>query len=710
MVANTEFTNVRAFIESLKRYNRYELKDEDNKSLLKKVYVDPLPDNGVLNLALNDNTCFFVGRRGTGKSTIFLKAQELIRSTNDKLAIYLDIKSVFAQAQLSSLEVKKYTDALGEEGINTLNNYLLNKAFIAQFLTEVTTEISEHLKIGLSQKLFTNRETYIDDARAQLMQWSEEVLTTDTYRDIALFVNAKFSEKDSFKKQSETAGSIEINGETCFSLSKVASKLGFNVKSRNSGIVAEESAHELQKEYKEILTLYFDVKSLLGPIADVLRRAGFSKTYIFLDDFSEVEEFALKTLVDVLVAPLNNWSNDFYKYKIAAYPDRVYYGSIDKSKIDEVSIDFYDLYASKKISDLEQKAIDFTKRIFERRSGAFLKKDFLEYVDINFRNIFYEEVFKATMNNPRRMGYLLHYCFNSQIVHGHRITITAFRDATIKLFNEKDDAVFQDNVKIQQAYGERLMVQSQRELLQAIIKRAKELPDELRIDGSAFFNKLPNIYTSHFYIHKEFEFLLATLEHNFFISKYHEQQDRDGQEVTVYSLNYGLCQKHGILFGRPEKTEQGKYYTERKFNYLPTIQLFLKKFITIKCSKCGREYPSEQLAALKLYDMLCPSCREGKCELSLGYKALVDEIEQKYKAIQLPVVDFEILRVIHGEPQEIWYPSLIAEEIDTNYQTVTSHAEKLIALALLSKQRKVINGRDRTIYSLTALSQSRYFS
>jgi len=74
MFSQTSFIQVRKLIESLKRYNRYDLKDEDDNSLIEQVYVDQLPDEGVLQLALNDNTCFFIGRKGTGKSTVFLVA------------------------------------------------------------------------------------------------------------------------------------------------------------------------------------------------------------------------------------------------------------------------------------------------------------------------------------------------------------------------------------------------------------------------------------------------------------------------------------------------------------------------------------------------------------------------------------------------------------------------------------------------------------
>lgn len=57
--------------ESLKKYRRADLVDENGKSILDKLYVDLLEGDVILNKCLLDNTTFLIGRKGTGKSTIF---------------------------------------------------------------------------------------------------------------------------------------------------------------------------------------------------------------------------------------------------------------------------------------------------------------------------------------------------------------------------------------------------------------------------------------------------------------------------------------------------------------------------------------------------------------------------------------------------------------------------------------------------------------
>lgn len=85
-------------VDSLKMYQRYELKDKNRKDILDKVYVDPIENDGILNLCLKDNTTVLIGRRGTGKSTIFMRMQNELRKQNDMryvLPLLMDTMSIF---------------------------------------------------------------------------------------------------------------------------------------------------------------------------------------------------------------------------------------------------------------------------------------------------------------------------------------------------------------------------------------------------------------------------------------------------------------------------------------------------------------------------------------------------------------------------------------------------------------------------------------
>jgi hypothetical protein len=56
---------------SLKLFSRAELNDDRNRSLVENLYVDPLPNDQAFKTLLGNSTTVIVGRKGTGKSTVF---------------------------------------------------------------------------------------------------------------------------------------------------------------------------------------------------------------------------------------------------------------------------------------------------------------------------------------------------------------------------------------------------------------------------------------------------------------------------------------------------------------------------------------------------------------------------------------------------------------------------------------------------------------
>jgi len=84
--------------ESLRQYRRAELKDfepETNGKPVDQLYVDPLPGEAVLKSVLSGNTTFLLGRKGTGKSTVFARAQSTLRDRKDIISVYIDVKSIY---------------------------------------------------------------------------------------------------------------------------------------------------------------------------------------------------------------------------------------------------------------------------------------------------------------------------------------------------------------------------------------------------------------------------------------------------------------------------------------------------------------------------------------------------------------------------------------------------------------------------------------
>lgn len=82
------------------------------------------------------------------------------------------------------------------------------------------------------------------------------------------------------------------------------------------------------------------MQELIDKIQSILKSVKFNSMFILLDDFSELDDVSIKYFTDIIIAPLNNRSNEFIKFKIASYPTRTYFGAIDPTKIDQVELDF----------------------------------------------------------------------------------------------------------------------------------------------------------------------------------------------------------------------------------------------------------------------------------------------------------------------------------------------------------------------------------
>ena len=85
---------------------------------------------------------------------------------------------------------------------------------------------------------------------------------------------------------------------------------------------------------------YLDIKKcLIENLLKIRNILNLKYLYIYLDDYSEIDEEAQKLFMDWFIAPLDNLADNFIKFKIATYPKRFYYGKLDNQKFDEISLD-----------------------------------------------------------------------------------------------------------------------------------------------------------------------------------------------------------------------------------------------------------------------------------------------------------------------------------------------------------------------------------
>jgi hypothetical protein len=143
--------------------------------------------------------------------------------------------------------------------------------------------------------------------------------------------------------------SAEASAEVGHTLAGPSVKIGGKASLETADSIREQE--ESESTYSRILIRSFDLTKTLKDLGDLLVSIGENRLYIFIDDFSELPPDAMEIFVDTVLAPLNNWSNELVKFKIAAYPSRIYFGRIDKTKVDEIYLDMFKLYGLSDVID-----------------------------------------------------------------------------------------------------------------------------------------------------------------------------------------------------------------------------------------------------------------------------------------------------------------------------------------------------------------------
>jgi DNA-binding MarR family transcriptional regulator len=204
----------------------------------------------------------------------------------------------------------------------------------------------------------------------------------------------------------------------------------------------------------------------------------------------------------------------------------------------------------------------------------------------------------------------------------------------------------------------------------------------------------------------QFEALFSTLELNFFVTRYFNMSDRDGRKVMIYALNYGLCQKYSIEFGRPiGEREFRLYFVERIFDYTPILQTYIAENQEIACNSCGASFPFEHLEALKLYGMECPKCHRGICRVSNLSKKYADEIRRVDTELLLPKTELGILQALHTERKSL-RATTIAGELDCSYQLIGKRGKNLADRGLVQRGE---NEEGKRIFEITGQGEKTYF-
>ncbi len=691
-------------VDSLKKYRRAELSTENGKSLIDKLYTDLLPNEQVLKTCLKDNTTFLIGRKGTGKSTIFLKLQQELRKRKTHITCYIDAKTIFETSKTEYISLEHLKELIPQD---ILQNYLVERTFVQNILIEIKKELNKKTEGLISKVKNILNLGKIEQVKQKIESLSKKIEDNKALSDIEIPIIKEVFKNEIRKnsEQIETALYTETSVETDMYKGKIKSNIGGNLKENESVGV------EVDSKFSEIFLKVFQINSIIVEIKEILEILEIKNLVILLDDFSEIDDLSMKTFVDSLLAPLNNWSDEFIKFKVAAYPSRIYFGKIDQGKIDMLDLDFYNLYSEFSRDTMEERAVDFTKRIIETRLSYFTNKNPDYFFNTNTKetmSYYYDLIFKISMNVPRIIGYILFYCYQSTILFGKKINRQALESASKTYYLKIIEPFFEKTTYSMMAYEEKISVLQLKELLNIFVEEFKNnkkriLNNEV-LSGDKYDTFRKNPFVSHFYVTPSYEDLLSTLELNFFINKYTEMSSRDGEKSSIYCLNYGLCIEENLRWGKPNGTDYRKYFIERIFDFNKQVDIFLNESKEIICSVCERKFSAKELKFLEFNNMKCPC--GGLVQIKSISKNIAEKIERIEKTKLLSQYEYSILYELNKTDIPMKAKE-IAEELDTSHQLIGKRVKKLDEEKGLVER---VGEKGKRVYKLTRKAKEDYFS
>lgn len=692
-------------VESLKKYRRADLVDEKGRNLLEKLYTDLLPNEHILKKSLKDNTTYLVGRKGTGKSTIFLRIEQELRKNEIYLPCYIDVKTVYESAQTEYLNLdylKEYLDP------KSLQKYLIERSFLQSVLARVLAEINIRydsiynkilIKIGLAKSI---------KVKEKLEALKIKIENNELLKEIEIpIIKSIAQKKKNFKAaSSESISQSGVDFKSGVSDKGVEGSLGIsNSDSTKNGV---NNSIEIEANFSSVYMQVFQIKTFIQEVKEILKELNINHIVVLLDDFSEIDDNAIETFVEVLLAPLNNWSEEFIKFKIAAYPNRIHYGKIDPGKIDIINLDFYNLYSEFDRNKMEEGAIDFTKRIIEKRILHFTEKPTSDFFDTTKSTIdeYYELIFQSSMNVPRIIGYILSYCYQSKIIYDKKILKSDIEVAAQRYYEDKIEPFFHKTTFSLMALDEKIDILQLKELLNKFTEKLvenKRKISTLEYSGESYTSITP--YASHFYFTQDLEKFITTLELNYFISKYTEMSDKDGRLSSIYCINYGLAIQKNLPWGKPKGSRHRKYFIERPFNFNPIIKDFLLSAKSIHCTNlnCKQTFTQEQIPLLEFNNYKC-----NKCNSLVISETIADNIKIELNHIEtdrlLPTSDINIIMELASQERPL-IAREIAEELDISSHSIGQKNRLLDLKKGLIKRNKEVSPYS---YELTEQARQLY--
>ncbi|MBZ9624379.1 hypothetical protein G9F71_016120 [Clostridium sp. FP2] len=324
----------------------------------------------------------------------------------------------------------------------------------------------------------------------------------------------------------ENINKLYISNKNIVTSSKDSLEINGSMKELDLGFSAKkEDSYQNQTENTNILARVFKVGNIITKFLDILKICRRKSIYIFIDDYSELDIQKRTVFMDTIILPMYDIGIDKIHFKIACYPNKVEPIKLEKAKYLITQIDLFEVYGSDhNIANIQQKAIEYTKKILKNSITVFCKDGIDSYFDIKSASMedYFKYLYYVSQNVPRVLGIILHNCYSKAIVYEKPITISVINQASQKYYNEYVRINFNKQPGVRYDTEEAkvdMFVQDSiiQELTRMAQKNRYDLPMEK--EDNSYFNNVKEAYTSHFTLSDEMSTYIEELEFNGFIHK-----------------------------------------------------------------------------------------------------------------------------------------------------------------------------------------------
>ncbi len=527
-LTDTDVQRFREALRPLKKWNRPEILSEEDADLLERLYEDPYPDQHLLRDLKAASTSFLVGRRGTGKSTMFQRAQLDLRREHSVITAYVDLLAVQENSNVGHLGV---ADDFAKQ-------LVWFQGFLRILLADLAKDLAERANRGFFNSLLNKKR--------QVLSQLEKLQDVERY-----IANVDLTHENTLVRHTIETKTSTVSGGVGASPADLGARVGIERgTTRGSGL---EIAGQVSRIF-QVSKFVDDLKAIVAPLE-------VKHVYIFLDDYSEMNSAAMQLLLDQVVYPLEIAGRDLIKFKIAALPG-FYHGKFDPQKLDLLHLDFSFIYRASAAGDMMALGADYIQRLLSKRLNHFTGKPLPHYFAVSLNPAVPELLFLATFGNPRALGWILNFAADETLAHYKKITAESIRNGARKYFEE----VVERRIRSFGSEGDSHLMLGR---LNAILIEARRLrtSSDVGLNG----DDRRTAYASHFHCDHAIEAKLNALCNVQAINYWGEGKDRDGRHIDLYALDFGLCQRESIPFGKPDGIGIKEYARQRIFDFTEIV-------------------------------------------------------------------------------------------------------------------------------------------